>query len=96
MGLAILLGAFFVLFQGYEWLGLIREGLTVTSSKMGSYFYLIVGAHALHAVAALAAMIYYWFALRSRRLMVSTLATIQLFWFFVVLMWPLIYWQVYL
>ena len=54
---AVLLGTFFVVFQGYEWVQLIHEGLTLTSSTLGAFFYLIVGTHALHAVAALAVTI---------------------------------------
>ena len=40
MMLAILLGAFFVFSQGTEWVALIAEGLTLTSSTYGSFFYL--------------------------------------------------------
>lgn len=96
MGVSILLGAFFVLFQGAEWVALIRQGLTMTSSQLGSFFYLIVGAHALHAVAALIGMVVYWRVLRAGRLTASAFGAIQLFWYFVVLMWPVIYWKVYL
>jgi cytochrome c oxidase subunit 3 len=56
LALGIALGTLFVGFQGVEWLGLIREGLTLTSSTHGAFFYLIVGVHALHAIAALAAL----------------------------------------
>ena len=48
---AIGLGAFFVCFQGYEWVSLVSHGLTLTSSNYGSFFYLIVGTHGLHALA---------------------------------------------
>ncbi len=95
MGLAIALGAFFVGFQGYEWVGLLRQGLTLTSSHLGAFFYLIVGAHALHATVALAALAAYWLALRRNALKGSSFRAVQLFWYFVVLMWPIIYWQVY-
>ena len=50
---AILLGAFFVAFQGAEWVALLREGLTLTTSTHASFFYLIIGTHALHAIAGL-------------------------------------------
>ena len=49
--LALVLGSFFVLLQGYEWVTMIAQGLTLTSSTLGSFFYLIVGTHALHVVA---------------------------------------------
>lgn len=96
MGIGILLGAFFVAFQGYEWISLLGQGLTMRSSQMGAFFYLIVGAHALHAIGALAALIVFWQALRKEALRPSRFRTALLFWYFVVLMWPVIYWQVYL
>ena len=95
MGVAILLGGAFVLFQGVEWVRLIGQGLTLTSSQLGGFFYLIVGAHALHAAAALAALVIYGREMRVGRLSPSVFGAVQLFWYFVVLMWPVIYWQVY-
>lgn len=96
MGIGILLGAFFVVFQGYEWVTLLGQGLTMRSSQLGAFFYLIVGTHALHAIGALAALIFFWQALRKEALRPSRFRTALLFWYFVVLMWPVIYWQVYL
>ena len=93
--IAILLGAFFVLFQGAEWLALLRQGLTVTSSQLGGFFYLIVGAHALHAVAALLAMALQWRRLGAGALTASAFGAVQVFWYFVVLMWPVIWLRVY-
>jgi cytochrome c oxidase subunit III len=93
---ALGLGAFFVIAQGMEWVALLREGLTMTSSQLGSFFYLIVGMHALHAVAAILALGVAWGALRARRLTSSRLGAVQVFWYFVVLIWPVLYWQVYL
>ena len=95
MGVAILLGGLFVLFQGVEWVRLIGQGLTLTSSQLGAFFYLIVGAHALHAAAALVALAVFWRAMREERLSRPAFGAVQLFWYFVVLMWPVIYWQVY-
>lgn len=95
LAIGLALGAFFVAFQGVEWVGLIREGLTLTSSTHGAFFYLIVGVHALHAVAALAAL--GWIGLRMRRgvLPASSFAAAALFWYFVVGVWPVIYLRVY-
>jgi heme/copper-type cytochrome/quinol oxidase subunit 3 len=93
---AILLGGFFVVSQGLEWVALIREGLTMTSSALGSFFYLIVGVHALHAVAALALLVHVFLRLRRGWLSSDLLATGEVFWYFVVGVWPVLYLVVYL
>lgn len=95
MWLALLLGAAFVALQGAEWVALLRHGLTLTSSQLGSFFYLIIGTHALHAVAAIVALTFTWLAVRSGRLPKSKLAAVRLFWYFVVLVWPALYLVVY-
>jgi cytochrome c oxidase subunit 3 len=92
---SILLGAFFVVFQGVEWVALLGEGLTLTSSSLGSFFYLIVGLHALHAVIALALLASTWLRLRGGWLASSRLATAEVFWYFVVGVWPVLYLTVY-
>jgi heme/copper-type cytochrome/quinol oxidase subunit 3 len=93
---AMLLGAFFVVFQGAEWVALIRQGLTLTSSNLGSFFYLIVGLHALHATVALGLLVSVWLRLQRGWLAPSQLATAQVFWYFVVGLWPILYGVVYL
>jgi heme/copper-type cytochrome/quinol oxidase subunit 3 len=90
------LGAFFVAFQGYEWISLIRQGLSLTSSNHGSFFYLIVGMHGLHAIAGLAALGRSAFELQRGRLTPSSFVAIQVFWYFVVALWPVLYFMVYL
>ncbi|MGD8280563.1 MAG: heme-copper oxidase subunit III [Gemmatimonadota bacterium] len=94
--LSILLGAFFVWFQGMEWAALLGEGLTMQSSSYGGFFYLIVGAHALHAVGAILALGWAWLRLNRDELTTQQLATVSAFWYFVVLVWPVLYVKVYL
>jgi cytochrome c oxidase subunit 3 len=94
--MSMLLGAYFVIAQGLEWVALIREGLTLLSSTHGGFFYLIVGLHALHAVAALLVLGYSWLLMREERLVSSTFHAAQIFWYFVVGLWPILYIQVYL
>jgi cytochrome c oxidase subunit III len=94
--IAIGLGAFFVLFQGAEWVALLGEGLTLTSSTYGAFFYVIVGAHGLHALGALVALGWTWYRLDRGKLTAHQLATVSAFWYFVVLVWPILYWRVYL
>jgi heme/copper-type cytochrome/quinol oxidase subunit 3 len=93
---AIVLGTFFVAFQGYEWASLIREGLTLTSSTHGSFFYLIVGAHGLHALAALMALYVVFRALKTGKLSPGLFGGAAVFWYWVVVMWPILYVKVYL
>ena len=88
-------GIAFVLLQGVEWVALLREGLTMQSGAHGAFFYLIVGAHALHAVVAIAVLTAIYFPMRRGTLAPSTFAAAQVLWYFVVLLWPVIYLRVY-
>jgi cytochrome c oxidase subunit 3 len=94
--ISIALGAFFVVFQGWEWTSMLAQGLTLTSSMLGSFFYLIVGTHALHAIVAIGLLVQSWRRLESGWLQPSQLATAAVLWYFVVGAWPVIYWRVYL
>ena len=94
--LSIILGSIFVGFQGMEWMALLAEGLTMQSSAYGGFFYLIVGSHAIHAAGALLALVWAFWRLDQGALTRHQLATVSAFWYFVVLVWPLLYWKVYL
>lgn len=93
---ALAAGVTFVCLQGVEWVALLREGLTMTSSNHGAFFYLIVGTHALHAVVAIIALAWVYLLMRGGKLMQSTFTATQIFWYFVVVIWPVIYLRVYL
>ena len=93
---ALILGMGFVLGQGSEWASLLRQGMTMTSSQLGSFFYLIIGVHALHAVAAIISLCWAMIELNAGRLTPSRFSAVQMFWFFVVLIWPVLYALVYL
>lgn len=95
LGAAVLLGTYFVAAQGAEWVALVSQGLTMQSSQLGSFFYTIVGAHALHAVAALVLMVLAWLGMRHGTLRDSRFSAARVLWYFVVLVWPVLYWRVY-
>ncbi len=92
---AIALGCVFVVLQGLDLLRLFGAGLTMTSSALGSFFYLIVGLHALHAVVALGVLAWAWTGLRRGVLPAAVMGAAEVFWFFVVGIWPLLFWRIY-
>jgi cytochrome c oxidase subunit 3 len=57
--LSFLMGLYFVLGQGYEYLDLIqKQGVTLKSSNYGSVFYLTTGFHGLHVTGGLIAFLF--------------------------------------
>jgi len=98
LGISILLGSFFLIAQGQEWLELIGFGMTVSSSIYGSLFYLIIGAHGLHVFGTLAVLLFFWNGLGNPKsqMLVENVLPFQVLWFFVVLVWPVLYTLVYL
>lgn len=95
MAIAMALGAAFLVLQGAEWVALLRQGLTMTSSSLGSFFFLIIGLHGLHVVIALGILAYAWVRLQRGWFASSQLATAEVFWYFVVGIWPVLYLVVY-
>lgn len=93
--ISILLGGFFVVTQGVEWVKLISFGLTMKSSIFGACFFLLIGMHGLHALAALGFMVYLRLLHKSKRLRLDQIHAMQVFWYFVVGLWPLLYGMVY-
>lgn len=93
---SVILGALFLVFQGWDWVQLIKHGLTLKSSIYASTFYVIVGAHGLHV---LGAIFYLGFILRKLKtaniLLREHFAAAQVFWYFVVGVWPIIFVMLY-
>lgn len=99
LGLSALLGGCFVMLQGYEWVRLVAFGLTVSSGIYGSLFYILVGVHGLHVLAALVWLTVTAIGAHRGTLASGRLAHVRacsLYWYFVVAVWPLIYVSVYL
>jgi len=94
--MTLILGIVFVGVQGIEWIRLLSFGLTMTSSQYGAFFYLIIGTHAIHAIGALIGLWRLSLKLNAGVLKEETFHAVQLFWFFVVGIWPLLYVLVYL
>jgi cytochrome c oxidase subunit III len=94
--IALLLGSFFVVAQGIEWVALLREGLTLSSSNHGAFFYVIIGTHGLHALGAILFLALAYVRMVRGTLPQGTFSATQIFWYFVVGVWPVLYLRVYL
>ncbi|MBX7147680.1 cytochrome c oxidase subunit 3 [bacterium] len=88
-------GSVFFLLQGVEWIKLIQFGLTMSSGVYGSFFYLIVGAHALHVLVALVLLGVMYRRLILNKLHKNAFASTLALWLFVVGVWPVLYSLVY-
>ena len=93
-----LLGVTFLLVQGLEWTRLVHHGLTLASSQYGGAFYVLIGCHALHVLAAvvwLAAVTALAWRGRWRADAYAGLEMCAIYWFFVAALWaglfPLVY-----
>jgi heme/copper-type cytochrome/quinol oxidase subunit 3 len=94
----VALGLTFLAVQGIEWWGLVQDGLRVRRGTYGSLFTTLIGTHALHALGGIVAVVGTWLAARRTRLVLreEILLPVALYWWFVVLVWPILFVLVYL
>jgi cytochrome c oxidase subunit 3 len=96
LGVTAILGSIFLLVQGTEWVRLIRYGLT---GVYGGVFYTLIGCHGLHVLGALTVVLVVLRGAARGHYTAPSHAAVtacQLYWFFVVGVWPLLYVLVYL
>ncbi len=93
--ISTLLGFCFVCIQSYEWTQLIAYGFSIKSNIFGALFFLIIGSHALHALAGVFALIYTTTLLKNNQIGKDGFHTILIFWSFIVGVWPVLYYLVY-
>jgi len=74
---------------------LITYGMTMTCSIFGACFFLFIGMHGFHAAAAALTMIYRYIQLTRNTLRLDHVRAMQVFWYFVVGIWPVLYGLVY-
>ena len=98
--LTFFMGLYFVLGQGYEYLSLIRDGLTLSSSGYGSVFFIPTGFHGLHVTGGLIAFLFLLgrtYAARSftQEQQVSAIV-VSYYWHFVDVVWIGLFTTIYL
>lgn len=90
------LGAVFLAVQGFEWTQLMRYGLSASRSTYGGMFYTLIGCHAVHALGAVTALLIVSARYARGTARHAALEVTQLYWLFVVAVWPVLYVLVYL
>lgn len=92
------LGTTFLSVQGFEWVRLLQYGLTVHGSIFGGFFYCLVGTHGLHVLGGLVALLWvlkraWGNAYDSEKALGVEVS--RIYWFFVVGLWPVLFFLVY-
>jgi cytochrome c oxidase subunit III len=93
------LGALFLAVQGMEWVRLVGFGLRMSSGVYGATFYTLVGIHGVHVLGAVTwLLVVLWLAAggRYRHGEPTGLQCCAMYWHFVVVLWPILYFLVYL
>jgi cytochrome c oxidase subunit III len=98
--LTFVMGLYFVSGQGYEYLALIREGVTLQSTNYGSVFYLTTGFHGLHVTGGLVAFIFLlgrtYAAKRFTHEQQVSAIVVSYYWHFVDVVWIGLFTTIYL
>jgi heme/copper-type cytochrome/quinol oxidase subunit 3 len=85
----------FLSVQGYEWLQLIRDGLTISTGIYGATFYTLIGCHALHVLAAVVWLSVLWRRVRKQVSLVQ-IDICRMYWQYVCALWVVLFALVYL
>ncbi|MES0490009.1 MAG: cytochrome c oxidase subunit 3 [Leptospirales bacterium] len=95
----LFLGYLFVALQGAEWVALMSENKSMTTDLYGSFFYLIIGAHGIHALGGLfylTAIVIKIAKASDFDLIKKSISSSSIYWYFVVGLWPILYVLVYM
>ena len=98
--LSFVMGLYFVLGQGYEYLALIKDHVTLQSSNYGSVFFLTTGFHGLHVSGGLVAFIFLlartYAAKRFTHEQQGSAIVVSYYWHFVDVVWIGLFTTIYL
>ena len=98
--LTVVMGAYFVAGQVYEYAVLVSEGLTLSSNAYGSVFYVTTGFHGLHVTGGLIAFLIVMVRVSKARRFTSQQATtaivVSYYWHFVDVVWIALFSAIYL
>lgn len=88
------LGASFLAVKIIDYVHMVRNGFTISSSLFGSCYYLLTGFHGLHVLSGVIVMIVLYFQTASGRLSASNYVRVEssgLYWHFIDLVWVILF-----
>lgn len=94
----VVMGLLFVLGQGFEYVNLVREGTTLSSSAYGSVFYLTTGFHGLHVIGGLVAFVFLLMRTRMSKFtpaQATAAIVVSYYWHFVDIVWIALFATIY-
>ena len=98
--LTYVMGAIFIAGQALEYVELVHEGVTLSSSAYGSVFYLATGFHGLHVTGGLIAFLYVlgrtYLARKFTHEQAVTAIVVSYYWHFVDVVWIGLFATVYI
>ena len=97
--ITFVMGLIFVLGQGFEYVQLVEEGTSISSSTYGTVFYLTTGFHGLHVIGGLVAFIYLLIRSTMGRFtpaQATSAIVVSYYWHFVDVVWIGLFATIYL
>ena len=97
--ITFVMGLIFVLGQAFEYVQLVEEGTSISSSTYGSVFYLTTGFHGLHVIGGLIAFVYVLIRSTMGRFtpaQATSAIVVSYYWHFVDVVWVGLFATIYL
>ncbi|MFZ2528864.1 MAG: heme-copper oxidase subunit III [Rhodococcus sp. (in: high G+C Gram-positive bacteria)] len=94
----LIMGTFFVLGQGYEYITLVKDGTSISSSVYGSVFYMTTGFHGLHVIGGLVAFVFLLVRTRVSKFtpaQATAAIVVSYYWHFVDIVWIALFATIY-
>jgi cytochrome c oxidase subunit 1/cytochrome c oxidase subunit I+III len=97
--ITLMLGAVFLINQAFEYIGLLRHGVSINSSLFGSTFFTVTGFHGLHVFAGLVVLGIFLVLCKRRALserQSDVFGAVGYYWHFVDVVWVIVFSVIYL
>jgi len=97
--ISIVFGLIFLVGQGFEYLGLIREKITISRNVFGSAFFTLTGFHGLHVLIGLIVLLILANLIRTKKYQAveyDVFNTATVYWHFVDAVWVVVFSVVYI